>query len=203
MYWNLRPLSSIHWPISFKEHKLILFIINHKSLHVSFKCLWLSQIFFNGSLLHFGSHEDEFFKKKKKFSITNVCLQFPFHSDWKVPWMSWPETDSVTHLPAPIFFFLKNYHKKRGTLFDLYAALSTLLNFSSGSAQTHAFQMALKKASLWLLCTRLLAYSRSHYAVTFRKKLRQKAYFRFQLRSSVSIRQHTHDFQVQKNLVHI
>lgn len=140
--------------------------------------------------------------KKIIFSITDACLQLSFHSDWKVPWMSSPETDSVTRLPVPIFF-LKNYHKKRSTLFDLYVALSTPLNFSSGSAQAHAFQMVLKKASLWLLCTLLLAYSRSHYAVTFRKKLRQKAYFCFQLWLSVSIRQHTHDFQVQNNVVHI
>lgn len=95
-----------------------------------------------------------------------------------------------------LFFF-----SRAATSTDLYVALHTLLNFSSGSAQTHAFQMVLKKASLWLWCTLLLAHSRSHYAVTFRKKLRQKAYFCFQLWSSVSVRQQNHNLQMQNSLV--
>lgn len=199
-------MSSIHWPICFKWHKWDLLIINHilnycmTPSNVYDQVKYFSMVSFcTLVLMKINS------LKKKIFSITNVCLRFSFHSDWKVSWMLWPETDGVTHLPAPIFifFFSKNYHNKRSTLFDLYVALSTLLNFSSGSAHTHAFQMVLKKASLWLLSTLLLAYSRSHYAVTFGKKLRQKAYFCFQLRSSVSIRKHNHDFQVQNNLVRI
>lgn len=46
-------------------------------------------------------------KKKKKFSIPKVFLQFWgfFNPVWKMPWMPWPETDNVTDLPVPIFFF--------------------------------------------------------------------------------------------------
>lgn len=136
---------------------------------------------------------------KKNFSINFFFFAVLgiFQSSLKVPWMPWPETDNVTDLPVPIFF------SKVATNTDLYAALHTLLNFSSGSALTHAFQMVLKKASLWLWCTLLLAYSRSHYAVTFRKKLRQEACFCFQLWSSVSVRQWNHNLQVQNNSLYI
>lgn len=112
--------------------------------------------------------------KKNIFSVTNVCLHFSLRLEGPLNVLAWDRHCNLSS--CPIFFFLKSYHKKSSTPFGSCAALRTSLNFSSGSAQTHAFQMVREKASLWLVCSALLAYNRSHYAVTFSKKLRQKAF---------------------------
>lgn len=98
-------MSSIHWPISFKWHKWDLLIINH----ILNYCMTPSNVYDQVkyfSMVAFCSLVLMKINSLKKiiFSITNVCLRFSFHSDWKVSWRFWPETDGVTHLPAPVFF---------------------------------------------------------------------------------------------------
>lgn len=73
--------------------------------------------------MHFSSQEDQFFGKAN--FLHYKCLFTVFFSPrLESAWMSWPQTDHVTHLSAPqLFFFfspkqLTGKKKKKSMLFD-------------------------------------------------------------------------------------
>lgn len=118
MYCNSCPLNYIHCSSCFKGHKWVLFMTASNVYDIS-KSLFKSNFF------HFSCYENQFFGKSN-FSQFQMFV-YTFHPDWKILWVSWPQ--SVTHLLPLHSFFLK-HDKRRSLLFDLYATISTSLNFA-------------------------------------------------------------------------